>query len=128
MVPSKGASNGDWHNQTDRAGQGLWFHRDGSGQDWFFHRSSVQGRFDDLNEGQRVSFDVDHDDVLAVLATQQRMPNTRRRTAGGVDHDVDMGRGADQLRVLRLAYEEFLAAFEATHRLIERGYVNIGAA
>jgi CspA family cold shock protein len=37
--------------------KGFGFIRDGSGQDWFFHRSSVQGRFDDLNEGQAVSFD-----------------------------------------------------------------------
>ncbi|MBM3599071.1 MAG: hypothetical protein FJX35_12695 [Alphaproteobacteria bacterium] len=31
----------------------------------------------------------------------------------------------DRLRVLRLTYEELLASFEATQRIIERGYVNI---
>ena len=33
------------------------FIRDDGGQEWFFHRSSVQGSFDQLNEGQRVHFD-----------------------------------------------------------------------
>ena len=38
--------------------RGFGFIRDEGGQEWFFHRSSVQGSFDSLNEGQRVSFDV----------------------------------------------------------------------
>jgi CspA family cold shock protein len=37
--------------------RGFGFIRDDRGQEWFFHRSSVQGSFDQLNEGQRVSFD-----------------------------------------------------------------------
>jgi CspA family cold shock protein len=37
--------------------RGFGFIRDEGGQEWFFHRSSVQGSFDSLNEGQRVSFD-----------------------------------------------------------------------
>jgi CspA family cold shock protein len=37
--------------------KGFGFIRDTSGQEFFFHRSSVQGSFDDLSEGQRVSFD-----------------------------------------------------------------------
>ena len=37
--------------------KGFGFIRDSGGQDWFFHRSSVQGSFDSLNEGQKVSFD-----------------------------------------------------------------------
>ena len=38
--------------------RGFGFIRDDGGQEWFFHRSSVQsGGFDQLNEGQRVSFD-----------------------------------------------------------------------
>jgi CspA family cold shock protein len=37
--------------------RGFGFIRDDGGQEWFFHRSSVQGSFDQLNEGQRVSFD-----------------------------------------------------------------------
>ena len=37
--------------------KGFGFIRDNSGQEFFFHRSSVQGSFDGLNEGQRVSFD-----------------------------------------------------------------------
>jgi len=38
--------------------RGFGFIRDEGGQEWFFHRSSVEaGEFDALNEGQRVSFD-----------------------------------------------------------------------
>jgi cold shock protein len=38
--------------------RGFGFIRDDGGQEWFFHRSSVQqGSFDELNEGQRVNFD-----------------------------------------------------------------------
>ena len=38
--------------------RGFGFIRDDGGQEWFFHRSSVNvGSFDQLNEGQRVSFD-----------------------------------------------------------------------
>jgi CspA family cold shock protein len=37
--------------------RGFGFIRDDAGQEWFFHRSSVQGNFDELSEGQRVSFD-----------------------------------------------------------------------
>jgi len=37
--------------------RGFGFIRDDGGQEWFFHRSSVQGSFDQLNEGQRVNFE-----------------------------------------------------------------------
>ncbi len=37
--------------------RGFGFIRDDGGQEWFFHRSSVQGSFDQLNEGQTVEFD-----------------------------------------------------------------------
>ncbi len=38
--------------------RGFGFIRDDGGQEWFFHRSSVKaGSFEQLNEGQRVSFD-----------------------------------------------------------------------
>src|SRR5579872_707043 len=37
--------------------RGFGFIRDDGGQEWFFHRSSVQGNFDQLNEGQRVKFE-----------------------------------------------------------------------
>jgi CspA family cold shock protein len=37
--------------------RGFGFIRDDGGQEWFFHRSAVEGNFDQLNEGQRVSFD-----------------------------------------------------------------------
>jgi cold shock protein len=38
--------------------RGFGFIRDDAGQEWFFHRSSVQeGSFDQLNEGQRVNFE-----------------------------------------------------------------------
>ena len=39
--------------------KGFGFIEDGSGKDMFFHSSSVEGaRFEDLHEGQRVSFTV----------------------------------------------------------------------
>lgn len=38
---------------TDR---GFGFIDTGTGQDIFFHMSSVNGRFEDLREGQRVSY------------------------------------------------------------------------
>ena len=37
--------------------KGFGFIRDASGVEYFFHRSSVEGSFDALTEGQRVSFD-----------------------------------------------------------------------
>jgi CspA family cold shock protein len=38
--------------------KGFGFIRDNSGQEFFFHRSAVQGgSFDSLSEGQRVSFE-----------------------------------------------------------------------
>ncbi len=38
--------------------RGFGFLRDELGQDWFFHRSSLEGTdFDKLAEGQRVSFE-----------------------------------------------------------------------
>lgn len=38
--------------------RGFGFIRDDGGQEWFFHRSAVRsGNFDQLDEGQRVSFE-----------------------------------------------------------------------
>jgi CspA family cold shock protein len=38
--------------------RGFGFIRDDGGQEWFFHRSAVSnGVFDQLNEGQRVTFE-----------------------------------------------------------------------
>ena len=37
--------------------KGFGFIRDASGVEYFFHRSAVQGSFDTLAEGQRVSFE-----------------------------------------------------------------------
>ena len=37
--------------------KGFGFIRDANGQEYFFHRSAVQGSFDSLTEGQRVNFD-----------------------------------------------------------------------
>jgi cold shock protein len=37
--------------------KGFGFIRDNSGQEYFFHRSAVEGDFDSLSEGQRVSFE-----------------------------------------------------------------------
>ena len=38
--------------------RGFGFIRDEGGQEWFFHRTAVEsGAFEQLNEGQRVSFD-----------------------------------------------------------------------
>ena len=36
--------------------KGFGFIRDTSGQEYFFHRSAVQGSFELLNEGQTVQF------------------------------------------------------------------------
>jgi len=53
--------NGDVANGTIKRlvrDRGFGFIRDDGGQEWFFHRSSVtSGAFEQLNEGQRVSFD-----------------------------------------------------------------------
>ena len=41
------------------AGKGFGFIDNGTNKDMFFHNSSVQdARFEDLREGQRVSYDV----------------------------------------------------------------------
>lgn len=37
--------------------RGFGFIRDDDGHEWFFHRSAVQGNFDQLSEGQKVSFE-----------------------------------------------------------------------
>ncbi len=37
--------------------KGFGFIRDERGQEYFFHRSAVQGDFDRLNEGQQVAFE-----------------------------------------------------------------------
>jgi CspA family cold shock protein len=37
--------------------KGFGFIRDDRGNDYFFHRSSVEGDFTRLNEGQQVAFD-----------------------------------------------------------------------
>ena len=37
--------------------RGFGFIRDEGGQEWFFHRSEVEGNFESLSEGQRVSFE-----------------------------------------------------------------------
>ena len=37
--------------------RGFGFIRDEGGQEWFFHRSGVEGNFESLSEGQRVSFE-----------------------------------------------------------------------
>ncbi len=37
--------------------RGFGFIKDEGGQEYFFHRDAVEGDFEQLNEGQRVSFD-----------------------------------------------------------------------
>ena len=37
--------------------RGFGFIKDEGGREWFFHRSAVQGNFDELAEGRRVAFD-----------------------------------------------------------------------
>jgi CspA family cold shock protein len=37
--------------------RGFGFISDEGGHEWFFHRSAVEGNFDQLNEGQKVSFE-----------------------------------------------------------------------
>ena len=49
-------AEGTIKRMTDR---GFGFIDDGTDKDMFFHSSSVQqGRFDELSEGQRVTYDV----------------------------------------------------------------------
>jgi CspA family cold shock protein len=49
-------AEGTIKRMTDR---GFGFIDDGTDNDMFFHSSSVQqGRFDELSEGQRVTYDV----------------------------------------------------------------------
>lgn len=48
---------------------------------------------------QDVGLDVDHDDVLLVLAAQQRVADTRRRVAGHLQDDIDLGGGDEGGRV-----------------------------
>jgi len=43
--------------------------------------------------GQRIGLDVDHHDVLALLAAGQHMADPGCWRTGGVDHDVDVGLG-----------------------------------
>jgi len=52
---------------------GFGFIRDDAGQEWFFPRRSVEGPFDQLNEGQRVSFDEEPSDK------EQRADNVRSK-------------------------------------------------
>jgi CspA family cold shock protein len=59
------ASDGDTKETTMATGtivrvvkeKGFGFIRDERGQELFFHRTSVQGSFDDLRDGERVTFD-----------------------------------------------------------------------
>ena len=55
--------------------RGFGFIRDDGSQEWFFHRSSVKaGAFEELNEGQRVSFDEE--------------PSAKRPRAGNIRSDA----------------------------------------
>ncbi|MEQ1760596.1 MAG: cold shock domain-containing protein [Vicinamibacterales bacterium] len=45
--------------QTVRGDKGFGFIKDSAGKEYFFHQSAVEGgRFQDLNEGDRVEFEV----------------------------------------------------------------------
>lgn len=45
--------------RTIRADKGFGFIKDGSGQEYFFHKSAVQGEgLEDLREGDSVEFEV----------------------------------------------------------------------
>ena len=52
---------------------GFGFIRDDAGQEWFFPKRSVEGGFEQLNEGQRVSFDEEPS------ATGPRADNVRSK-------------------------------------------------
>lgn len=55
--------------------RGFGFIRDDGGQEWFFHRTAVKAAsFDELNEGQRVSFDEE--------------PSSKGPRAGNIRADV----------------------------------------
>ena len=49
---------------------------------------------------ERVGFDVDHHDVLAVRAAGEHVTDARRRMAGRVDDDLDLRRGNERERVV----------------------------
>ena len=40
--------------------KGFGFIRDDRGQEYFFHRSSVEGSFDELHEEDQVTFEEEH--------------------------------------------------------------------
>ena len=49
----------DGNNSNVRVDKGFGFIKDGSGKEYFFHQSAVQGeRLEDLREGDSVEFDV----------------------------------------------------------------------
>lgn len=48
---------------------------------------------------ENIGLDVDHDDVLLVLAAQQGVTDTRRRIAGDLEDDLDIRRGDEGGRV-----------------------------
>ena len=60
--------------------RGFGFIRDDGGQEWFFHRSSVQGSFDQLNEGQRVASKKSHRPKDPAPATFAAKAERRART------------------------------------------------
>ena len=72
--------------------RGFGFIRDDGGQEWFFHRSSVKaGAFEELNEGQRVSFDVTSQRVWYFTMREccdQRAGVARRRPRDSGDADL----------------------------------------
>jgi cold shock CspA family protein len=52
--------------------KGFPIHPGREGQEFFFHRSSVRGNFEDLREGQAVSFDEEPSPKVRELATSAR--------------------------------------------------------
>lgn len=63
--------------KTLRAEKGFGFIKDGSGKDYFFHRSAVYGeQLEDLREGDSVEFDLGPDGPKGPRAENVRRTST----------------------------------------------------
>ena len=94
--------------------RGFGFIRDEGGQEWFFHRSSVQGSFDSLNEGQRVGFD-EEPSAKGPRAGNVRGEECRTSASTLILFDIDgtlVLTGGAGGRAMSLAFEEIFAIAE----------------
>jgi CspA family cold shock protein len=62
--------------KTLRAEKGFGFVKDGSGKEYFFHHTAVQGGIESLREGERVEFDAGQDGPKGPRAENVRRTST----------------------------------------------------